>query len=71
MFTNISKAGLGMYAVIVAQLFQFFTGRIIGTDVLTEAIYAILMGAGAILWILGQVMRKDLSWGIFRTQKGQ
>lgn len=69
MFTTISKAGIGLYTVVVVNLL-----RLVGVEIeegtLTEAIYYVLNAFGAILFVIGQVSRKDLSWGIFRKQGG-
>jgi hypothetical protein len=68
MFTSISKAGLGMYITVIVG-FLHAVGVDFDGGTLTEAVFAILEGIGAILWIVGQLFRKDLSWGIFRKQK--
>jgi hypothetical protein len=70
MFTTISKAGLGMYIVLaIAVLHALGFGLDAGTT--TEAVLAILNGVGAILWIVGQFLREDLGWGIFRKQDNE
>jgi len=70
MFTTISKAGVGMYIAIVATLLRTF-GLDLDEGIFTEAIIAILQGIGAVLWIIGQFTRKDLSWGVFRKEAQQ
>ena len=65
MFTTISKGGIGMYIVVAASALKF-AGLDLDEGDLTEAIFAVLQGAGAVVWIIGQLLRKDLSWGIFR-----
>lgn len=69
MFTNISKAGLGMYVLLLVNLLAAI-GINFDANELTEAIYLILNGIGAFLWLLGQMLRKDLYWGIFRKNEG-
>lgn len=68
MFVSTSKAGIGMYAVIIVSFLNFL-GLDLDEGTLTEAIYAILAGVGAVLWVVGQVMRRDLRFGIFRVDK--
>jgi len=65
MFVKVSKAGIGMYVVVAAQILKLL-GYQFDVPQLTEAIYSILVGIGAVLWIAGQFLRKDLRFGIFR-----
>ena len=65
MFTNLSKAGFGMYIAVAATILKTL-GLDLDEGNLTEAIFAVVQGAGALVWIIGQLMRKDLSWGVFR-----
>ena len=65
MFTTISKAGIGMYIEIAASLLNYL-GLDFDEGLLTEAVLAILTGIGAVIWVIGQLLRRDLSWGIFR-----
>lgn len=67
MFATISKAGLGMYITVVASILRSL-GLDLDEGTATEAVLAIVQGIGALLWLIGQVLRKDLSWGIFRKQ---
>ena len=66
-FSNLSKAGVGMYVVVIASILQVL-GLNLGSERLTEAVLIAIDGAGAVLWIAGQILRKDLSWGLFRKQ---
>ena len=66
-FSKLSKAGIGMYVVVATSLLQAL-GLDLDSGQLTEAVLAIAEGAGALLWIAGQALRKDLSWGLLRTK---
>lgn len=68
MFTKISKAGIGMYVVVITSTLTYF-GFNLDSGIATEAVLAILNGVGGILWIIGQFMRKDISFGIFRKEQ--
>lgn len=66
MFTQLSKAGLGVTIVTVLQfLFPLF-----GIDVpegsITGAVEAFATLAGFVLMVWGQIDRKDLRLGLFR-----
>ena len=67
MVTKVSKAGTGMYITALSGILT-----IIGIDIdeglLTEAFIAVLQGAGALLWVYGQIARKDMEWGMFRKK---
>ena len=64
-FSNLSKGGIGMYIVVSAAILQV-AGLDLDSGQLTEAVLAVANGIGAVLWIVGQILRKDLSWGLFR-----
>ena len=71
MFTSISGAGLGMYITLLAGLVSYIFKIDLDQGTLTEAVYNVIMAIGGIIWFIGQIKRKDLNWGIFRTQKGE
>lgn len=56
-----------MFVAVFATLINGL-GFDLDTGIMTEAVFLVLQGAGALLWIAGQMLRKDLSWGIFRKK---
>jgi uncharacterized membrane protein len=69
MFANISKAGLGMYIVVLTQLISYIFGINLDVNTTTDAVFTVIQAIGAILWVVGQLTRQDLSWGIFRKNE--
>lgn len=64
---KISKAGLGMYITLIS----FILSSVFGLDQneATEAITNLFIGIGSILWIVGQITRKDLDFGLLRKDE--
>lgn len=69
MFVNISKAGIGMYVAVLATIVKMIWGVELDQDIIAGGIVVLLQAIGFILWIVGQITRKDLSYGIFRTEE--
>lgn len=65
MFTNVSRAGIGLYITVIVGFLRYW-GLDLDDGQLTEAVFVVLQGIGAVLWIVGQLLRRDLMWGIFR-----
>jgi small neutral amino acid transporter SnatA (MarC family) len=69
MFVNVSKAGLGMYVALLATLVKLIFGVNLDENILAGGIVVLIQAIGFILWIVGQITRKDLSFGIFRVNE--
>jgi uncharacterized membrane protein len=68
MFTKVSKAGLGMYIVVITNVIGYLLGVNLDVNTTTDAVFYILNAIGAVLWLIGQLSRKDLNFGIFRKE---
>jgi uncharacterized membrane protein len=55
-----------MYIVVITNVIGYLFGVNLDVNTTTDAAFYILNAIGAILWLFGQLSRKDLSFGIFR-----
>lgn len=63
--TNVSTAGIGMYASLIVTLCQLF-GLDVDEGLITEVILAGITLVSFFVWAYGQITRKDLKFGLFR-----
>lgn len=66
MFATTSMTGTGLVVFILSNLFMYW-GIDFDTGELTEMVNKIILALGAIMTMYGQIRRKDLKWGLWRT----
>jgi hypothetical protein len=62
---SISKAGVGMYVTVIVLVLQWL-GVQADVGATTEAVLGGIQLAAFLVWVYGQVTRKDVKFGIIK-----
>lgn len=62
---SISKAGVGMYVTVIVLVLQWL-GVSADVGATTEAVLGGIQLAGFLVWVYGQVTRKDVKFGLIK-----
>lgn len=62
---GVSTGGVGMYATLIVAILTFL-GVDVDEGMATEFVYAIWGVLSFVIWVYGQLNRKDLKYGLFR-----